>query len=732
MKKPFAAVALVAILGLLVISCTNENIASLGEDCVHVNLSGIEGVRSVLDDDIATKVSEVTLAAYDPNGLLEATYYTDMTSGSSLELTLNSTRSHTVYAFVNMGYVSVPFNKNEINSIDYYIDSYDDINSRGLPMSGSTTIPENATECTIEVRRLMARLTLTMKEGEVTPDKISEVRLCNWNKHLSPFDSVGCKAVISDDVASGDEGHYESISNWSGESLVFYVPENMQGTLLPENTDQKLKTAAAIGEMAELCTYLEVDAEIDYDSSTGVYGNLTYRFYLGSDTTSNFDVEGNHDYSLSFSLTWNGQFYEDEWMVDNDGLYDLRELSLSSVSVTPGSDGYNISSVSNATLAEGWETAVLVSMLVDGTDIAESTFGKSGGWCVPDSCVTRLEGLGISCETGYATMVYDTEGFMPRLIRSGDEIPDTCDELGEEKKPMVILGMDKFDYSRNSVPLTVQTSDGNKKANIDILLRPYIDPSDITLDADDSGHYIGQRHLLSLEGIDDCLTPTQTSSLSEISNVIGLTSLSSDEFYVDMIGSGTEYICLKCSYYVTGPTKVQWTQIVKRVDVKAPQLLFSEDKVTLSFGTLSSSVSLGYYDDNGNALYCPGSEEEYAEQLDADSYEYEYDENVLHFCRPLFSRYLQPQISLKLLTSDIDAEITSDSSDTSADFVVVLGEEDEGWITCQMKIAKVITINGDTDICNLLGSAVDCDDIDEATLTVAVTKLTLDEVVDID
>ena len=725
MKKIFFTSLLVAAMVSLASSCARDALTPASdEDTTLIRLSGIASyTKSVLPDDIDDLVTEVKIAAYDQFGYLEASGYYETDGSESMEMTLNANNSHTVYALVNMGDIGVPIDEKELEELEYEIESYEQMSGDGLPMAGSADMAAGDTECEISVRRLVAKLALTMVSGDVTPDKISEVRLCNWNHLLTPFASEGGKAEDADDVSSGEEGQWEELSGWDGTELVFYVPENMQGTLLSGNTDPTLKTYSSLSEaQAALCTYLEVDVSVD-ENTTGVWGDLTYRFYLGSNTTDNFDVEGNTLYSLSFSLTWNGQFYEDEWMVDNDDLTDSRSLSLASLSVTPLSDGYEVDTLDTGTLLSRCETAVYVSLKAGGEEIGDESYSRSYGWCVPDTCLSRLEGLGISCEVEKATLVYDTEALLPLYIRSGDDVPSGCEDVGQGERLCVLLGMDSYDYSRASVPLTVQTIDGQHSASIDISLRPHLDPT-VSLDGDSTGHYIAQRHKLSISDLSK-VTFLGFVVENEDDKVVSLTSTGSImdlNWYVDMLKGGTGYISMNYTYSIDG-TSISGSQTIKKIEVKTPSLCFEKDEVTISTSGGKQIVSLAYYDEDGSQMVCSGTSLETSGYVE-DSSE-EYPDEPTEFYRPLFEDILSPVVTVKnfsdknyLYQIGDDVDDIDDCSLNTDQVGVLCTAEAEGVVYCYIKTGGGTIIQDEHELGYVLANAVNCNDIQQACLTV--------------
>ena len=124
-------------------------------------------------------------------------------------------------------------------------------------------------------------------------------------------------------------------------TLVFYVPENVQGNLLPENDDPFGKVYEEISDIggqsySDLCTYLEFNAR--RENTQGYSGDVMYRYYLGADNTSDFSLVRNKRYDVTLDFTEDG-FFAESWKVTRGGDWnDTRVLKFlgDSFSVQPG------------------------------------------------------------------------------------------------------------------------------------------------------------------------------------------------------------------------------------------------------------------------------------------------------------------------------------------------------------------------------------------------------------
>lgn len=263
--------------------------------------------RSLLTaPDIETRKTGITLAAYEAGSLVTSAYFTQQFDAMPLHLERGVT--YAVYALVNMGDLrsSLPASEAGLAALAYRIPSYTDgsgsLAARGLPMAGK--LDYGGGPSVIPVERLLAKVTVHLS-CEWTGASIREVHVGNLNRVLRPFGNGA--AGQADDLLDGQE--FQSGTAAASGTFVFYVPENLQGTL-PGITDSEGKSPDRSGEVAarrDRLTYLEtvVDASGQYK------GSITYRSYLGRDAVSNFDIRRNAHY------VWTVRYLEDGLQLDD-------------------------------------------------------------------------------------------------------------------------------------------------------------------------------------------------------------------------------------------------------------------------------------------------------------------------------------------------------------------------------------------------------------------------------
>ena len=152
------------------------------------------------------------------------------------------------------------------------------------------------------------------------------------NGRLQPFSDAGQKAQEAQDILTESDFDPDmAASNASVAVYSFYVPENLQGTLLPTNTDNREKIPEMLvgsGHAAAVpyLTYVEFAGRLD-PAQGGYGGDVTYRFYLGADNCTNFDLERGREYQIHLTFRAGSLFHPD-WSVGVEGWTDQRLFCL--------------------------------------------------------------------------------------------------------------------------------------------------------------------------------------------------------------------------------------------------------------------------------------------------------------------------------------------------------------------------------------------------------------------
>lgn len=342
------------LISVLLTSCAVREISNsteiTGTVAVTVSVSGDDsaGTRSILPEkSIENLVTDLTVASYSEDGMLVDVCYCDECP-SEVTLNVRMRGSCRFYALANVGDMSAsfPVRESHLQNLVVTVPEYEKIAVQGMPMCGfESDVPYDADEVSIALERLFAKVCMRIRHSGIhgASDALYVYNLCNKSAYvrqangtLRPFAASGSKALSPDDVMSvsdfnqnmNDRNAYEGTLSQSqlgpgpgyfqDTTFVFYVPENIQGVLLPENDDPLNKDYANISDISgvnygELCTYMEFNAQ-RVNNGVGYSGSVSYRCYLGEDNVSDFSIRRNRRYDIQLELTEKGLF-ADSWKV---------------------------------------------------------------------------------------------------------------------------------------------------------------------------------------------------------------------------------------------------------------------------------------------------------------------------------------------------------------------------------------------------------------------------------
>lgn len=304
--------------------------------------------RSILPETAAfeTTVNEVTFAVYGiGSGLLCGSAYA---KSDTVTIRLLSGKDYRVYALANMGDLRnrLPARESGLQSVRYDIGDFASLATKGMPMAGDGHLEKGQKGLSVPLRKLLAKVTFRVDHSALTDGveqagiRHTRVLVRQAARALYPLMTPGSMALsaandIQDQEADNAYFPAEKAFDLLSEDVVFYVPENAQGALLQNNRDPMEKVPARLGmDVARRCTYLEFQAVKD-GALDGVSGDISFRFYLGADTTTDFSVLGNTTYDVSLFLSWDKLFLEGSWKVTRgDDWADGRVLALTDSTAT--------------------------------------------------------------------------------------------------------------------------------------------------------------------------------------------------------------------------------------------------------------------------------------------------------------------------------------------------------------------------------------------------------------
>lgn len=251
-------------------------------------------------------------------------YYSFDTVNRNIKTAIYENMRYSLFVVANAGKALPAGSRSEIEKLKYSIDTADELLSSGggMIMTGCTeeSYLRGSSSVDVELRRVLAKVVLRCDCSSLNSDvsiDLENVALRNIPSSVNLFSESrverGSEAMDLECVA-------DPSSAWMEEGMAFYQFENMQGTLLPDNMDQTEKLFPDGSLMSQICSYIELSGKY---SSPRKSGNIIYRFYLGKDAYSNFDIERNTEYRVTVSFNGDGGVDENTWRVDNSEISDL-------------------------------------------------------------------------------------------------------------------------------------------------------------------------------------------------------------------------------------------------------------------------------------------------------------------------------------------------------------------------------------------------------------------------
>ena len=399
---------------LLMCSCIYEDLS----DCPNF----IQGIGKPVDvefcvsctDSIETKssisasetaVTNLNLLVYY-DGKLEASSYIE--SPTSFSMSLVKGRTYNMYALANMGKVTAPFKEEEIKSYQYSISKVTDI-KLAFPMCWSLadkTISGSGPRININLERMVSRINFSIDSSELEDFTVTAVRLRQAALKMYPFFDNGSEGSRASNLSEVGDGDWASSSDLTklnaGQKIWFYALENCQGVLLPGNKSAESKIPSEIPYGSELCTYLEMTASYsgEYEGVPVSSDNVVYRFYIGNDNCSDFNVRRNNSVDISLTVT-RDRIFDESWKVSYGD--DLPEVNYSLTIVKP-----------NMELSIG-ETANLSAMYiknVGGVKNSESDVTAYAAWSSSNASVATVSAGKITAKgVGTATITATYNGY---------------------------------------------------------------------------------------------------------------------------------------------------------------------------------------------------------------------------------------------------------------------------------------------------------------------------------
>ena len=319
-KMKLSVLVAISVLPLLIASCTatlleteypSETVSVTSK--MKLRLSGNNATKSSIEPDEYLVKNICVMAYRQEDGRLA-----DMqTAKSADEIELELTRgTYNVYVVANMDSFIPPADEGIMSEISYTVHSLADFET-SLPMcwKGSTEIHGGSnTVVYANLARLVSKIGFSVDMGILEGLDITSARVCQGAGIIRPFMEGGSRIISSAEAIDGDYATEEDIQTlMNGDPIHFYVTENCQGKLLPNNDDPWKKVPEYIGDCSDLCTYIEMEGK--WEDGADYEGTVVYRFFLGEDASKSFDIKRNSIHNLTLYLE-DDSFDKISWKID--------------------------------------------------------------------------------------------------------------------------------------------------------------------------------------------------------------------------------------------------------------------------------------------------------------------------------------------------------------------------------------------------------------------------------
>ena len=305
--------------------------------------------RSSFTDSDFHKITDLNVFLYH-NGELQKEhcyYYTDM---SSLMLSFPRYKDgFNIYMVGNVGKLDAPDDESDIGELCCQAETYDDYRKDGFPVANVFPGHVKGTLAVFKLKRLVGQYDIQLRpSADEARYVVKDIRLMNCALDVYPFGNAVKASRFAPTSAYGEEPAGDFLTDDDiaklnrGESVPICFIENLQGELLPGNTDRRKKIPSSLESLrpglSDCCTYMEITADII--TSSARYTDAKYRFYLGQNETTDFSIKRNTLYAVTLDFTQN-MVSEQEWRIEADApqVNDLV-LTKESVDVVFGIDDY--------------------------------------------------------------------------------------------------------------------------------------------------------------------------------------------------------------------------------------------------------------------------------------------------------------------------------------------------------------------------------------------------------
>lgn len=343
--KRFVTIFATAVLTLAAMSCLkedrNDQLNDAGDTFpVTVEVANPQvlpyGTKSSYTSEDLNKITNLHIVVYHEGTLLQE-YCRYFSPVENVRMTFPGDKDgFNIYMVANMGEIDAPENESDMSTFMYLVSSYDDFQRVGFPMANVFNNYTKGSQTRFTVKRFVGQYDVTVgisaADAEYT---VKDMLIYNCALDIYPFATTDIPATRFKTLPDGTRAPGDHLSSAditkanNGETISLYFLENLQGELMPGNTDPKKKVPDNIDPptLRDNCTYIEVVADIK--TPAGQYNDGKYRFYLGSNATTDFSIRRNTLYYASLDFAQN-MVTEEGWRIEVEeptviGKFDLSK-----------------------------------------------------------------------------------------------------------------------------------------------------------------------------------------------------------------------------------------------------------------------------------------------------------------------------------------------------------------------------------------------------------------------
>lgn len=291
---------------------------------VYVDCPKNEGEsKSSFTSDDMDRLTDLNIYVYRDGLLLEdCSVYYDEISKVMLSLPVG-TDGIDIYMIGNVGRVSAPLQESGLPDLRHVVADYAEFRQCGVPVAGSFPGYRRGDLADFPLKRLVGQFDIRMIDSAADADYVvKDIRVMNCARDVYPFSNDGKATLFTKSQQYGQDASGDMLTSSdvdalnSGEAVALYFLENLQGELLPGNTDPKKKIPSSLPDsLADRCTYVEVTADITTPAAR--YTDCRYRFYPGRNEITDFSIVRNTLYEVVLDFTQN-MVSEQEWRIEAD------------------------------------------------------------------------------------------------------------------------------------------------------------------------------------------------------------------------------------------------------------------------------------------------------------------------------------------------------------------------------------------------------------------------------